>query len=149
VKIKILLASFAILAAVFVIGCSNGGQTTAPQNSISSLNIHNDVNSNRFEPATTIAGPEGPEPPYEHIIGTYQCDQSGCNSLFVKKGIYLELHFEISPPPNLRNGMPVMVQGVLSSVPSDRCQLWGVFDVQEIDILGERTHGEENNGNVG
>jgi hypothetical protein len=145
-KIKTLLALCAIFATIVAVGCSNSGRTTAPDNSIASLNMPNGVDNNRFEQAASLAEVQGPESGDDVLVGTYDRDALGCASLQISKNLYVELQFATTQPLHLENGAVLEVVGIYNLTPGGRCQLSGVFNVYKMTVLGYRSHKESVNG---
>jgi hypothetical protein len=129
---KSILALGAFLVLIIAIGCSNGGRTTTPGNTVESLNLPNNQDINRFEPVSNTPVVAANK---ISVNGTYYIDHAGCSKLQIFKGDLIELDMgHVSSKP-LKSGTVVMVYGQIGTGPGTRCNLQKAFIVDELKVL--------------
>jgi hypothetical protein len=135
-KSLLALSAIVILITVIAVGCSNSGRTTAPANTIESLNLPGSSDVNRFDNAqATPTAQENVGGVY--VEGVYNIDRSNCETLKYGKNMISELIFTHTSPLRLRNGMIVRIIGRISTTPGGHCQLPTSIIVDNFRIIRE------------
>jgi hypothetical protein len=135
-KSRILLASGAILICLIAIGCANNDRSTAPANSMSTLNLPGDEGFNRID--FPGSGPvTNRRPPWIALRGQYFRDEIDCETIVVKSDEHIELLMQAEVPANPENFDRIEVRGVYSTDPGYVCGLPNMFVVYELNVLPE------------